>query len=215
MSVGILIDIGKSLTKFNSDVISIDLDVTMDEAHEWQNDVTTNPVENGSPIADHIQSMPDKLRITGMISDSSISDAVIKQFSGIDGTQFLTRVQTAFDVLRKLKEDRKLITVYTKYKVYTDMAITSLSIPRNNQTGDSIQFSIEFVHVRIVNTQTTMMASVNPKKTAKTGKSVQTKTAPTDKSGAKPATVVVQDSSIALTTGTNTVAKFKKAFGVK
>ena len=197
MSVGILIDIGKSLTKFNSDVISIDLDVTMDESHEWQNDVTTNPVENGSPISDHIQIMSDKLRITGMISDSSISDAVIKQFSGIDGTQFLTRVQTAFDVLRKLKEDRKLITVYTKYKVYTDMAITSLSIPRNNQTGDSIQFSIEFLNIRIVNTQTIdMPKGVNPKKTAKTGKSVQTKTAVTDNGGANTAKVVPQSSSV-------------------
>ena len=196
MSVGILVDIGKSLTSFKNDVISIDLDVTMDESHEWQNDVTTNPVETGSPIADHIQIMPDKLRITGMISDSSISDAVIKQFSGIDGTQFLTRVQTAFDVLRKLKEDRKLITVYTKFKVYTDMALTSLSIPRNNQTGDSIQFSVEFVHVRIVNTQTIDMPGINPKKTAKTGKSVQTKTALTDKSGAKKAKTVTQSKSV-------------------
>lgn len=191
MSVGILVDIGKSLTSFSNTVVSIDLDVTMDESHEWQNDVTTNPVETGSPITDHIQLMPDKLRITGMISDSSISDAVIKQFSGIDNSQFLTRVQTAFDVLRKLKEDRLLITVYTKFKVYTDMALTSLSIPRNNQTGDSLQFNIEFVHVRIVSTQTIdMPKGVNPKKTAKTGKSVQTKTAPTDKSGAKAAAPV-------------------------
>lgn len=197
MSVGILVDIGKSLTSFKNEVISIDLDVTMDEVHEWQNDVTTNPVETGSPIADHIQIMPDKLRITGMISDSSISDAVIKQFSGIDNGQFLTRVQTAFDLLRKLKDDRKLITVYTKHKVYTDMALTSLSIPRNNQTGDSIQFSIEFVNIRIVNTQTVdMPKGINPKKTAKAGKSVQTKTAPTDKGGAKNAKAVTQSKSV-------------------
>lgn len=176
MSVGILVDIGKSLTSFDNGIISIDLDVTMDEAHEWQNDVTNNPVENGSPISDHIQIMPDKLRITGMISDSAISDAVIKQFSGIDDSEFLTRVQTAFDLLRKLKEDRELITVYTRYKIYTDMALTSLSIPRSNQDGDSIQFSIEFMHIRIVNTQTTIMPKgINPKKKAKSDKAVQTK----------------------------------------
>lgn len=196
MSVGILVDIGKSLTSFNNSVISIDLDVTMDEIHEWQNDVTTNPVETGSPITDHIQLIPDKLRITGMISDSSIADAVIKQFSSIDNNQFLTRVQTAFDLLRKLKDDRLLITVYTKYKVYTDMALTSLSIPRNNQTGDSIQFNIEFIHVRIVNTQTINMPGINPKKTAKTGKSVQTKTAVTDKGGVKSTKIVEKTKSV-------------------
>ena len=200
MSVGILVDIGKSLTSFNNTVVSIDLDVTMDEAHEWQNDVTTNPVEIGSPIADHIQLMPDKLRITGMISDSSISDAVIKQFSGIDNSQFLTRVQTAFDVLRKLKDDRKLITVYTKFKVYTDMALTSLSIPRNNQTGDSIQFSIEFMHVRMVSTQTVdMPKGVNPKPKTKASKSLDTKTKATDKSGAKATKTVTTTQSKSVT----------------
>jgi len=177
MSVGILVDIGTSLTKFASATFSIDLDVTMDEVHEWQNDVTTNPVETGSPITDHIQSMPDKITITGMISDSGISDAVIKEFSNVDSSEFLTRVQTAFDLLYKLKDERKLVTVYTKYKVYTDMAVSSLSIPRNSTIGDSINFTAEFMKVRLVNTQTVdMPKAISAKKTAKTGKSVQRKT---------------------------------------
>lgn len=41
MSIGLLIETGKSLTKFQSDIISVDLDVTLDESHEWLNDVVT------------------------------------------------------------------------------------------------------------------------------------------------------------------------------
>lgn len=157
MSVGILIDIGRSLTSFKSEIVSIDLDVTQDEAHEWTNDVTTNPVENGSPIADHIMPMPDKVTITGMVSNSAISDAAIQQlqneFGGVDGNVALSRVQTTFDLLRQLKEDRKLVTVYTRYKVYTDMALNSVNIPRSASIGDSINFTASFTHIRIVNTQ--------------------------------------------------------------
>ena len=186
MSVGILIDVGQSLTTFVSELVSIDLDVTSDEFHEWTNEVTNNPVETGSPIADHIQDMPDKVRITGMISDSAISDNVIRQFSEIDDTQFLTRSQTTFDLLRNMIKDKKLVTVYTRYKTYTDMALVSLSIPRNNTTGDAVNFTAEFVHVRIVSTQTVEIPKgVSPKKTAKIDKKTQQKAEPTTKGGDK------------------------------
>lgn len=180
MSVGILIDVGRSLTSFKSEVVSIDLDVTQDEAHEWTNDVTTNPVETGSPVADHIQPMPDKLTITGMVSNSAISDAAIQQlqneFGSVDGSVALSRVQTTFDLLRKLKEDRKLVTVYTRYKIYTDMALNSVNIPRSAGIGDSINFTASFTHVRIVNTQRVDVPPGIGKKGKQTSKPLEKKT---------------------------------------
>jgi len=200
MSIGILVDVGKSLTSFgNGTTISIDLDVTMDEVHEWQNDVTTNPVENGAPITDHIQPMPDKLSITGMISDSAISDAVIKSYSGVGEAQFLTRVQTHFDLLYQLKEERKLVTVYTKYKIYNDMALSSLSIPRGAGMGDSIEFKAEFVRVKLVSTQTVEIPKgVSPNKKGKLTKPLQNKTQPKVDAGkvdVKPVVVAEKDKS--------------------
>ena len=186
MSIGILVDVGQSLTKFTSELVSIDLDVTNDEIHEWTNEVTTNPVEIGAPISDHIQELPDKIRITGMISDSAISDNVIRQFSNIDDSQFLTRSQTTFDLLRNLIKDKKLVTVYTRYKTYTDMALVSINLPRNNTTGDAINFTAEFMHVRIVSTQSVdIPKGISKKKTAKVDKATQKKTEPTSKGGDK------------------------------
>ena len=121
MSIGILIDVGQSITSVYSDVISLDLDVTQDEAHEWSNDVTQFPVELGSQITDHIQPLPDKLTISGVITNSAIGENALEELNGGDD-----RVQTAFDLLLKLKEDRILLTVYTKHKVYTDMALKSI-----------------------------------------------------------------------------------------
>lgn len=149
MSIGVLVDFGKSPTYVQSGLVSIDLDVSMEEVHEWTNDVTSNPVERGSDITDHIRSMPDKLTISGMISNSGISEDAI-QAASIESD----RVLSAFDLIHKIKEERKLVSVYTKYKIYENMAIQSISMPRSSGIGDSISFTMQFINVRIVNTKT-------------------------------------------------------------
>jgi len=186
MSIGILIDIGQSITSVYSEVISLDLDVTQDETHEWSNDVTQFPVEIGSQITDHIQPMPDKLTISGMITNSAIG---VKALSDLDGGD--DRVQTAFDLLLKLKEDRVLLTVYTKHKIYTDMALKSVSLPRDASIGDSIKFKMEFVNVRLVDTQTVNVPDgISKKLDKKTGDDVKKKTEPPKAAGkVEPKTV--------------------------
>lgn len=170
MSVGLLIDIGKSLTLIQSALISVDLDVMIDESHEWLNDVVTSPVEVDSPISDHIQPQPDKLTITGMISDSPISDSVISQLSTIGDSSFGTRTQTTFDLLRELMAARQLVTVYTRYRIYNDMALASINIPRSAGMGEAIQFTAQFTHVRLVEVQTVNVpAGISRKKDGKVG----------------------------------------------
>ena len=222
MSLGILFDIGKaygsvSTTDDAGTITSLDLDVMQDEIHEWQNDVTSFPVEIGSPITDHIQAQPDKISITGIISNSAIGvDALQKQESGED------RCQTAFDLLRKFHEDGILLTVYTRYKVYIDMALKSCNIPRDSSIGDSVKFKMEFVHVRLVNTQTVDVPDgISKKLDKKATKSLVNKTQPqaaggkketkpvyqSDKSSAKQATMSEHDKQIE--------AQFKEMNGYK
>jgi len=179
MSIGILIDIGKSITSVKTDVVSLDLDVTQDETHEWTNDVTQFPVEFGSQITDHIQPMPDKLTISGMITNSAIGETALAELSGGDD-----RTQTAFDLLLKLKDDRVLLTVYTKFKIYTSMALKSVNLPRDAGVGDSIKFKMEFVNVRLVDTQTVdVPPGISKKLDKKSGADVQKKTEPPKDAG--------------------------------
>jgi hypothetical protein len=179
MSIGILIDIGQSITSVYSDVISFDFDVTQDEAHEWTNDVTQFPVEIGSPITDHIQPLPDKVTLSGMITNSAIGENALAEINGGDD-----RVQNAFELLLKLKEDRILLTVYTKHKIYTDMALKSVNLPRDASIGDSIKFKMEFVNVRLVDTQTVDVPDgISRKLDKKTGDDVKKKTEPPKAAG--------------------------------
>lgn len=161
-----------------SSVASIDFDALLEENHEWSNEVSTSPVENGSPVADHIIPNPDKFRCTAMISDSSI-------FGFTDGdNESLT--QKTFNLIRQLHKDRQTITVYTKYFQYDDMAISNVGIPRSSSNGDSLSFNLEFINLRIVNTQTTKVPEgISKKLDKKTPDSVVKKTDPQKTTGAK------------------------------
>lgn len=177
--IGILVDVGRSNTTLESDLISIDLDVVQDEIHEWTNDVTQFPVETGSPITDHIQPQPDRITISGIMSNSAIGKVAMDELNSGDD-----RIQTAFDALLKLKEDRILVTVYTRFKIYDDMAIKSCNIPRNAQSGDSINFKMEFVKVRLVETQTIdVPPGISKKLDKKSGDDVKKKTEPQKANG--------------------------------
>lgn len=154
---------------------SIELDVLLDETHEWSSDVTTNEVEDGVRITDHIRLLPDRLTFTGMISNTNLSGSFVNIILGqisafIDGAGGVDRMQTSFDLLRAMHEARTPVTVYTKWRVYENMALTSCSIPRNASIGQSAQFTLSFTEIRIVSTQTVEVPpGISAKKDAKEG----------------------------------------------
>ena len=150
-------------------MLNMEFDVVSSEQHQWEANVTSNPVEIGSTINDHVQLQPDKLDISGIISNSTLEGSkgkfLEKLFDFLDGE---TAVQKAFDQLRKLLESCQPVTVYTRYKTYNDMVLTSLSIPRTVENGDSIEFTASFTHIKRVSTLTVNAedAGINPKSTS-------------------------------------------------
>lgn len=160
-------------------LLNMEFDVVSNESHQWSSNVTSNPIETGEAVSDHVQLNPDKLDISGIISNSTLEGSKGKfldmLFDFLDGE---SNVQKAFDQLRKLHENRQPVTVYTRYKTYNDMVLTSLSIPRAKESGDSIEFSASFTHVKRVSTLTVDSddAGINPKSTSSvsTGLKAQT-----------------------------------------
>lgn len=155
---GIILDLLTSrdaTVELSSPFLNMEFDMVTSEQHRWGAAVTSNPVEDGSDVADHIKVNPDTLEITGVISNASLS-----RWKG----QFIERalnildresnVQRAFDRLRKLLENKQPVTVYTRYKTYPNMVLTSLSIPRSKDNGDAIEFTAGFTHIKRVKTIT-------------------------------------------------------------
>lgn len=213
MSLGLIYDPRKSPTSVRSGLISIDLDVMSDEVHEWSNDVTENPVELGAPVADHMQAKADKLTITGMITNAPIDPIVAAQFPGsIDGGLYSARLQTHFDWLKELVNLRETLIVYTRYKVYTDMALVSCNISRSTGLGEALPFTLQFIHIRLVKTQT---VDVPPGISRKIDKKIDKATANKTQPAANAGKVENQSSAETARLGLNKKATILKSLAFK
>lgn len=114
---------------------SLQLDATISENHVATAQITNEPVEQGSNISDHIVNDPEEITIEGFITNTPVTGG------------FGNNTQAAFDTLFQLREARQLITVVTAYRVYSDMAIRRIAIPRDRFTGQSLRFTVDLVKV--------------------------------------------------------------------
>jgi hypothetical protein len=187
---GVLVDVGRATASFGMDLISIEFDAVTEETHNWTNTVTSSPVEDGSNITDNILQDPRKITLTGVITNAPIFNTNTsttpgvpstneRTISSVDDAPQETIVNRVFGLLSDLMVKGELVSVFTRYIVYTDMAITSINIPRTVGIGEAIVFTIDFQEVRIVSTQNVAVpAGISAKLDKKTGASVQKKTMP-------------------------------------
>lgn len=125
------------------DFVFVTFDLILSENHNFDSEVTTHPVEDGSEISDHIQNELVKGDITGLITNYSVN------------TPFLitNRAQDVFNTLVGLWEDKKLFTLYTVLNIYENVAITSMPITLDETMSDSLVFQISFREVKVVQLQ--------------------------------------------------------------
>lgn len=189
-------------TLFGNTYGNIELDANLEETHEWSAEATSNPVEEGAPVTDHVIENADKLRIRGFVSDASMdylfSNRGMARIAGIfNGKNLANRTQIVFDSLDKLLKKREPVTVYTKHKIYKDMVLTNVTIPRVASVGEAIEFTAEFIHIRKVQTQTVDVPNgISKKKDGKAGASTQKKAEAAKDGGKKQGEEVKKPSSV-------------------
>lgn len=147
---------------------AVTLDATINEQHEYANKVTKFPVEDGSDISDHAKREPERITIEGIITNSPV------QFLG--GIFSGDRVKEGLEELLKIAgydypaqansptaapNSLTLVDVVTGLRIYSDMALTRLSIPRGPRTGNALRFSAEFVKIRFVQSQFTLIQNTS------------------------------------------------------
>lgn len=124
----------KTVVQSNFGSVSFDT-VTLEE-HKYQARATAYPVEYGQGqliISDHILKEPETVNISGIVSDTPLN--LFPSFN---------RSVAAFNQLVELFNRRLPVTLVTGIKVYTNMAIVVLDVPRNMKTGQTLTFNIEF-----------------------------------------------------------------------
>lgn len=132
------------------------LDLAASESHQFESSVTRYPVEDGSPMTDHIQNQPDVLSMEGFVTDSPLQTLV--ESGARNG-------QTAFEALEQIHRSREPVRVFTSLKEYEDMALTSLVVPKTRTTGEALRFTASFLKIRKVSSEFVQVENLAPDQT--------------------------------------------------
>lgn len=132
--------------KKNASIGGITVDAAVREVHDTECDITDYPVEADTDKTDHVQMRPESLMIEGVITDTPVTLSVINAATGLVETAMSylgksSRSKDAYDKLCELQKKREPFQVVTGLKVYNNMILKNLHVPRTAQTGNAIHFT--------------------------------------------------------------------------
>lgn len=170
----------------SNSILSVQFGIILEESHSLESNISEHPVQEGSPITDHIQNLLRKGSLKALVSNHSIVRGFDPQpppeASSWSGIGSLTRPSfkvrnialETWEQLKSVWKAKQLVTIVCVMETYTNVAIKSISTIRNSDTGDSQEFDITFQEVRVVQIgKTTIVVNVNP--SSSTGKKVAKK----------------------------------------
>lgn len=182
--------------------LSVVLDASVSETHTSSASITSHPVESGANITDHVHREPDSITIQGVISNTStafpqgvVGVALIKSVANLVSGVSNDLAKTAYDQLRQLVDGKELVKIVTTLREYNDMLIENLTVTRDSQYGDALNFTATARQVRLIKTssveKTSIPAPAETKKAAKKSLGKQSKqTVPTPQAPTRPSSTL-------------------------
>lgn len=133
------------------------MDVTIEESHTDELEITEHPVEHGAAVTDHAYIKPANLTIRAGVSDASAK-----------ATAGDKRSVAAYEALRKLQRSREPFDVVTGKRVYRNMLISSLGVVTDQETENVLLFTAELREILIATIRTVSVPRSRQRLAAKT-----------------------------------------------
>jgi hypothetical protein len=131
------------------------MDVSVSESHSLQSDITEHPVETGSDISDHIRNRPRVLSIQGLVTDTPSGILALAIVPGlIDRFASIPRSIQIFQEIERNWVNKKTFDIVTGLKVYKNMGLVSVVIPRTAERGRGLQFEFQLKEINFVSSET-------------------------------------------------------------
>lgn len=126
----------------------ITIDVVTGEVHEFKSLITSNPIEDGTPVSDHQTLMPVTVTMQGFFTDTPISknNPLASYLNSYEG-----RSRDEFDKLTAIRNLKTKFTLITGIKAYPNMLFEEISAPRSSGKGQRVDFSAKIRQVQITN----------------------------------------------------------------
>ena len=134
----------------------IQFDAAIEETYLDEAEVTEHPIEDGSNPADHIRKLPETYELTGRITNTPIvylasvfgQSPVKNAFDAPSLPIQEDRVTDGYGLLRQIQDTGTLSDISTSLRDYQDMAITSLTVRRNAETGQVLDCTVSLKKVK-------------------------------------------------------------------
>ncbi|WOQ37385.1 phage baseplate protein [Acinetobacter soli] len=141
-------------------IMGLFADVTIEEKHKDETEITEHPTEVGSPISDHAYKLPPEVTIKVGWSESA------GRLNGMVGNSILsetTGLVAVYEALQQLQNSYVKLIVSTGKRLYTNMLIKSLGCTTDLQSENVLMIDITFKKIITVNTSETVMVVENQK----------------------------------------------------
>lgn len=160
----------------------IQMDVIDNYTISLPNRISNYAIESRSNISDHIFSENTKLQFTARIGHayplySLDLNSLIK--SDKNNSIKSNKPQQAYELIKKLRDDKLAFDVLTEQELFESMVITDLSVARE-AGDDQLVFNISLEKFRKVNIGKTVLANISPN-----NKNLKNKTANKTSEGSK------------------------------
>lgn len=125
---------------------NLEVDVVMSRSAEFNSEVTTNPVEDGFPVADHVRRSPIPLKMKAIFTPTPVTWL---DRQGVN----VNRIKEVTDELQAIYMAGDPITIKTADAIYRDMVLVKAPVQRTEK-GIHLEIDLDFMQVRIVRKKT-------------------------------------------------------------
>lgn len=148
------------------------VDVEFKETHDYENTITSNPIQSGTPVSDYMYRNPITLTM-----DIGYSDCLTSYISG-QYSQASTRSLSAYQVFRNLSIFKHMLQIYSQLDTYSNMVIKSFQPYRDKSLQNAMRASVTFQEIIVSSMQVVQIASNDPQTTGQTSGSSSPSSAP-------------------------------------
>jgi len=143
----------------------IELDIIVNESAQTNSTITSNPIENGADVNDHIIINPMTFSITGIVSNTKVSI-----LGGLNTLESFASDSTpsadAWEDLLELQTSRTPFTLITNLKAYDNVVIENLSESQDKDTSNSLHFTANLREIIFVGSEVLTAEQFNEANTA-------------------------------------------------
>lgn len=124
----------------------VEVSAFISQRHGKSSNITTNKVEQGIDTTDHIELNPEILHLKGITSNFDASTANLAESvkTVVSGGEREDKANDCFEALNEIWRHKELVLVSTHYQTYENMAIKSIDVIEDKDTGEMLSFSCSF-----------------------------------------------------------------------